>query len=262
MSLTIRRYRPSDYAAVLRIWRAGFEELAPDVYASIAPPVAAALGAGAALAFALHRRTTGCALAASAALLLSRAGLWLLTALLRRGIDRQAAADMTPEALAEGVWSTPSSAFWVAESASGEVIGCVGVKGGDTLHKERADRSLGPLPGEASVWRLSVDARARRLGAARALMAAAAAWAAARGVTRVSLICGNAASKRAYARMGYAPISAQVAESFIFRGAPRAGLSDAMRRQMLASRTRRGNILAKAVGGKPGEGQGVLEAPK
>lgn len=210
--VSVRPYRSDDYDAVLCMWQQGFSELAPVIHANLWTPVPlAVLSAVVAATLASGHTTAAGVLAAGvAALLAPQLGGRLVSRLLRGGIRRETKRDMTPAALSS-VWNTPGvSAFFVAEEVGtpGRVVGCVGVRGYHTLHKERSrlrSAAAGDAveAGEASVWRLSVDPQARRLGAGRALMAAAEAWAAAHGYHHLSLITGNPASMLFYGSLGY-----------------------------------------------------------
>ncbi len=105
-------------------------------------------------------------------------------------------------------------AYFVA-LAEGRIVGCVCVKSGHTLVKE-AERGVAESPLEASVWRLSVDASARRLGVGKALMAEAEAHARGRGCKFVSLITGNEDSRRFYLALGYQSEEERRARSALF----------------------------------------------
>lgn len=255
-SITVRPYTPSDHASVIRIWRAGFEELAPFVYIDVVRPFSAVLAAAAAGALWLGAPVAipGVIAACAVALALPALGMPTLLFFLRRGIDKQQSQDMTPEAL-PAVWLREGQSNFLIAEAGGVVVGCVGIKGEDTLHKERRNKAWPATPGEASIWRLSVDVPARRLGVGRALMAEAERWAASRGFARVTLICGNPDSKRMYAALGYQPISVGTARGFLWRETvpARWDLLAAVKLRMLRLRVGRGNILGKEVG--PGTGR-------
>lgn len=253
-ALRVRPYVPSDNAAVVRIWRRGFLELAPYVRADMRLPVAALLllaGAGAhfgggappALALALPAALATAFYGTPAGLAFAR---WALSF----GVASQERRDMAPSAVLEAKWARPGrSAFFVAEAPpGGPVVGCVAVIGHHALHSERAS-GLPPAPGEASMWRLSVEETVRRAGVGRALVAAAEGWAARAGFSRLSLITGNPESKAAYARLGYALEREADAARVLWAGAPPRGPLDgavrSARRAMLRARLGRGNILVK-----------------
>ena len=108
---------------------------------------------------------------------------------------------------------------------------------------------------EASVWRLSVDQNARRLGVARKLMAQLEQWAAEHKYQNISLICGNPDSKRLYASIGYAPLPFSDVVAAVW--GPGKSVADVQREGTLFDRwklkalehrvVRRGNILGKQV---------------
>lgn len=93
-------------------------------------------------------------------------------------------------------------AFFVALDRAGSVVGCVGVKAGETLVWVSEDTSCNT----ASVWRLSVDASVRRQGLATLLMKAVEAWAAANGFQRVRMMTANCIASTFYEGLGYAVI--------------------------------------------------------
>jgi len=219
---------------------------------------AAAWGAGAASprGAAAAAATALCACAAMAS---DAGGGALLRAALWQGILRQTRRDMTRETI--GFWQrpggagAPASEFLVAEVA-GAVVGCVAVLSQHTLYKERraaAGADAGARAREASVWRLSVSPAARRLGVGRALMAAAEAWAAARGCTHVSLVTGNAASQKFYRSIGYGIEDEARARQVLFgaSGEP-ADVRGWLQRRMLRSRVgARGTVFCKLLGAAP-----------
>lgn len=214
----VRRFDPMrDLAVVTPMWQAGFLEMAKDLHsnlrAGLTPTAALALAAAAAAYFNSPRTLALAAtsiVAVSAALATDAVGGALLRGLLWRGILQQTAKDMTASTV--GFWQQQgpecASEFFVAEAslspgAPRSIVGCVAVMTRHTLYKESQAQARPSPPGEASVWRLSTLATARRLGVARVLMAAVEAWAGGRGCEHISLVTGNAASKAFYARMGY-----------------------------------------------------------
>jgi len=210
-------------AALRAIWRAGFYEIAPFSYARIAGsplPLAACLSLAALALFAARSRAAAGALALLGAAVYTPAGRALHDALLRAAVARQERATM--HALAEK-WRAPRAAFFVAEDAATRApLGCVGVKLAHTLAPARAGAAAGDAAREASVWRLAVAPAARGRGVARALMAAAEEWARAGGAARVSLICGNPESARAYRAMGYGPEAVERARLALYGPSGRA----------------------------------------
>lgn len=202
---TIRRYEPRDYDDVVSLWQAGFAELAPHAWrkatSSAVPFLLCALPASLA-AWRGRPYLAGSFLAAGAAFY-SPAGLWLTQAVMWQAILLQTRQSMSREKL-EGEWSEEGKgAFWTAvEAGSGRVVGCVGVKAAHTLAKERG-AGVPHVPGEASVWRLTVAPDARRTGTGQALMATAERWAAGQGCGHVSLLCGSPPSQAFYGRLGY-----------------------------------------------------------
>jgi len=248
----VRPYAPADYAPVVAIWQAGFRELAPYLHRDLTstPLLVATLLASATAGFLGSPAAAG-AMLASALALRTPLGLWLAGRLLDGGIDRETRRDMTPAAL-ETTWMTPGvSAFFVAE-LDGRVVGCVGVLAKHTLYKEATGGVASSGAGDASLWRLSVDSRLRRQGVGHALVAAAEAWGAAHGCTRVSLVCGNPRSKRAYHRLGYVAMPLAMAQQLLLPpggAAAPAGLLGALvargKRLALSVRVQRGNLLVK-----------------
>jgi GNAT superfamily N-acetyltransferase len=215
--VTIRDYRKEDEAAVVPMWKRGFHEMAPHSYARLfsgpAPFISfLSIAAGVGLGFGAWR--TAAVIAAAGAALYTPAGEWALSGLFWQIVGLQARASMVG---IESRWMVPGQAhFYVAEVA-GRPVGCVAVKGVHTLNSERA-RGVAPLAGEASVWRLTVDPSARKLGLGRALMATAEEWARGQGFRHVSLITGNPESQAFYARLGYAPESEERARAVLFGG--------------------------------------------
>jgi ribosomal protein S18 acetylase RimI-like enzyme len=212
---------------------------------------------------------------ALAAILHSPAFSWLLGQALRQGIKRETARDMATPELVAAKWMRPGlSDFLVAERAEdGAVVGCVAVVAQHTFFKEArrapgsavgsapaagggsggggaTDPAPDAMPGEASIWRLSVDGSARRLGVGRLLMAEAERWAAEHGCAHVSLVTGNADSQAFYRRLGYAVEAPQRARVALFGAAAQpTGVAGWAKAWMLRSRTdpARGTVFAKAI---------------
>jgi len=228
-NIVIRAMRASDVATMEPLWRAGFGEMGPHsvkkMQASRTP-----LFWGAAIGAALlvsGLPTAGACLAAGAALLYTPLGSAALNGALWCAIRAQKLG-FPP--------SGPAAAdFFVAERGAVR-LGCVCVREAHTLYRE-AERGAPAARGEASVWRLTVAPGARRLGVGRALMAAAEAWARARGCGALSLITGNPESASFYRRIGYGPESEARARRALWgeRGAP-ASLLGRLRERMLAKR--------------------------
>jgi GNAT superfamily N-acetyltransferase len=175
-----------------------------------------------------------------------------------QGIQRQTRRDMTVDTIS-AVWQQPGeSQFLVClDSSSGALLGCVAVARRHTLEKE-ARRGAGvPAPtGDASLWRLTVAPAARRLGAGRALMAAAEDWARAHGCRRMTLICGNRESQQFYRRVGYGAADEARARLVLFgpSGAPARGdVLGWLRLALLRTRVRRrgGTVMERALGEQP-----------
>ena len=254
--VSVRLFKPADHDAVVRVWELGFAELAPHVYTNIASRphfiVAAAIGAA---CWAAGLRTPAYITAAWLAVVFTPPiGRTLLTLLLWRGIKKQGREDMTPEMIREK-WSVPGeSAFFVAEEGgTHRILGCAAVTRHHTLYKEAtaAGRAAAALPSalrEASVWRVSVDGAARGRGVGRLLMEAIDTWAAANGIVRLSLVCGNPESKQFYRALGYRSEDLEHAMTAAL-GVPTSlqltSLADRFRAWRLGSRMGMGNILAK-----------------
>ena len=134
-----------------------------------------------------------------------------------------------------------------ADDAAGSPIGCVAVKCEHTQHGER-QAGVATVPYEASIWRLTVAPRARRLGVGRLLMAEAEAFARTHGCRDVSLITGNAESLRFDRALGYAPETEARARLVLFGPArqPRGALGQ-LRARYLRTRLARPSILHKAL---------------
>lgn len=214
--VTVRPYEAGDYTTVLHLWQQGFAELGPHQWRMItggpwaflffAVPSAAAAYAS--------RPLLGAGLASFGALLYTPVGLWLTRRLIWRAILSESRKTMAPSHLAEE-WAMPGkSAFWTALEG-GHIVGCVGIKAYHTLHKERCS-GVETVPGEASIWRLSVSPEARRLGVGKALMDCAEAWAAANGACNVTLVCGTPPSQAFYRRIGYSAEEEARARAVVF----------------------------------------------
>jgi len=235
----IRPLEAADVEVVAPLWAAGFAEMGPLMYDSIRRSPVTALVALAAVAGALAARawvTAGLLAAGAAALYTPALGGALLQRLLAAGIESQRRRDMTPDTIFR-TWRVPGASEFLVAVAGGRIVGCVAVAAHHTLHKERA-AGVPARPGEASVWRLSVDPSARRLRIGRRLMDAAEAWAAAHGATAVTLVTGNVASKQFYRRIGYATESMPRARHVLFgpAGAHPVGWLDRARHLRLSSR--------------------------
>ncbi len=195
---------PGEEALCEPMWRRGFHEMWPSSYRKMLGSAGfwalaagnVALGAYLCLA---RGAWAGAPLALFfAALAFPPAGGRIFSAIMWRAVHAQSFL-FKPCA-------TRDVAYWVAvaRGGGGALVGCVCVREGHTLGRE-AERGAAEAPGEASVWRLSVAPAARRLGAGRALMAAAEAHARARGARHMSLITGNDASRAFYCAIGYRP---------------------------------------------------------
>jgi GNAT superfamily N-acetyltransferase len=256
-AVSVRPYSPSDYRAVLSIWQAGFRELAPHTYAVLTQPMHLFVGGSlAATAWLLGARAVSLAAVAWLGFVYSPLGRKALDAMLWRAILSETRKDMTPETL-PATWCRPGrSAFFVAvlrdeDAPRGErVVGCAAVLRRHTCHKEgrraRGEAVEADLE-EASAWRVSTDAGARRGGVGAALMAAVEAWARENGCKHLSLLTGNEDSKRFYARLGYERESEPRAMRFVFGTEDASGLSPLQRLQLRALRSRiaAGNLLVK-----------------
>lgn len=243
--------RAAHVPIVVPMWQAGFLELAKSLHENTIRSTsflgAAAVAAAVSLFF--SQRAAAAVIVASAGLIWSPVGGWLLRQALWQGILRQTRQDMVEPRIFEK-WCQPGvSAFLVAEDAAGRPVGCVAMLRRHTLYKEaRVPLGDASASSEVSVWRLVVDSSARNGGIGRTLMAAAEAWAREHGCTHVSLITGNAASKQFYRRLGYATETRERALRAIF-GAPGGPAAfDALghlRQMMLRSRLGNGSIMAK-----------------
>jgi GNAT superfamily N-acetyltransferase len=170
-----------------------------------------ALG-GARAVLALARSEPRATLTAAAALALSGlAGLAALHALTHVLIGRMCDEECTSGNMGDisAHWQVPGcSAFFVAENAqSGDVIASVAVRRGGLRDEAGGTSASCALsePEVCSVWKVSTRKDARGGGAARAVMAAAEAWAAdVAKAERMVLVTGSPGAKRFYARAGYA----------------------------------------------------------
>ncbi len=263
---TVRPYQPADNAEVVRIWRAGFLEMADDLYTHSFRSVGTASVMAvvvAALALLLPMAAAALGLLLCAMLALPRFGRRVLVTALRAPVAAMAKSSMGPVTL-PATWLRPGYTFLVAVEAVGKpgggaaaapqerVVGCVAVAPRHTLHKERlVGAGAPPAPHEASVWRLAVDANVRRYGVGRLLMAAAHAAAVAGGARNVSLITANRASMAFYHRLGYAGETERRACDVLFGAGQEAaahGLQGRMKLWSLRTRLRKGNAMVCSLG--------------
>ena len=268
-TVKIRAYQPEDYDAVLRIWQSGFAELAPHAYTAIANRTHFLIGLGVAVgSYAARVPVLPFVVAAWRAFVLSPLGRSALSFLLWRGIRAQTNDDMLPHLIPKKWQQKGTSEFFVAEErATGDIIGCAAVLNQHTLykdvrrastpwfgwfgHKTPTQQVVRPSGGqsgvECSVWRVSVDSSKRQHGAGRALMSAVESWALAHGFTRVSLVTGNADSKKFYAALGYEPESLAVMRRELVGYEPdeRLTLFQRVHLRNLSARHSSGNILVK-----------------
>jgi GNAT superfamily N-acetyltransferase len=221
--IRVRPYEARDYDDVVPLWQAGFAELAPHAWrkATSSPLPFLVFALPAAIAAARGRRYLAGALLAAGAGVYSPAGLWLTQALMWQTIRLQTPRSMSRAKL-DGEWSEAGSsgkgAFWTAVDGEGRIVGCVGAKAAHALAGERVS-GVADVPGEASVWRLTVAPHARRTGTGQALMATAEGWAAAAGAHHVSLVCGSPPAQAFYRRLGYGQESEGRARAVVF-GSP------------------------------------------
>jgi ribosomal protein S18 acetylase RimI-like enzyme len=229
--VTVRRMRPGEDRILEPMWRRGFHEMHATAYARMQTSPAfwvfvaanAAFGAWHLLAAAapqpalLWRALVGCgACAFAAALATPPLGRRIVSFFMWRAVKNQ-------RFLFKSAGGSAEPAYWVAEAAEGgALLGCVCVKLSHTLERER-EAGAAAAPGEASVWRLTVDPAARKLGVGRALMAEAERFAQQQGCRAMSLITGNEGSRAFYAKLGYACEESARARRAVFgeRGAPR-----------------------------------------
>lgn len=254
-AVLIRRLLPSDDEdAIVRLWREGFQEMAPHAARRMRQGATTALVGGllAALAYAAGLRRTAYVLAAgSLALYVPPLGegfvnsyMYLVIALLARttmhGLNRRWGEDRDPP-----------SAFYVATlPRSNTIVGIGAVKLAHTLYGER-QRGVAAVPREASIWRLAVTPAVRRLGVARQIMAKLEGFAAARGCTHASLVTGNPESQAFYRKLGYATETEERARRVLFgtSGQP-AGLFGALKLVMLRRRLgAMGSVMARRIAG-------------
>lgn len=252
--IIIRQYDRNDYCYVLPIWQKGFRELSKDAHRDMSSSKVTVFMLSIAAAALVSGRTLAAAsILMGAGVLRSAMGEALIGRLMDIAIRRETSRDMTQEAL-NTRWAKPGeSAFFVAEY-KGRVIGCVGVLGKHTLYKEQRRSASNPNKGdEASIWRLSVDASARRLGVGKKLVARVEEWCKEQGYTRISLVCGNTESKRFYERIGYKQVPFERAVAMMFGGFPDKitgtglGIIDRLKLAALRRRVGRGNLLETAL---------------
>lgn len=216
-SILVRTLTPRDHALVVPMWQQGFLEMWPHIQARLCRSWLIHGIVGSLVAAGLLTRSKVCfgLSLAFGAFIHSAASGWILRKLLWQGVLRETARDMAEPRIYEKYLSPGHSTFLVAENERGEILGCVAVLCLHTLHKE-ARAGVPPMPGEASIWRLSVQPSARRLGVGRRLMAEAEAWARANGCRHISLVTGNADSQRFYTRLGYGPETVERARRVLF----------------------------------------------
>ena len=213
---TVRRMLPGEEAVCEPMWQKGFHEMWPSSYRKMLQSPGFKL-------FVLLNIGVGGFLCAQGTPALLAVGACLLAFSLSLPIPPLGGAIfsflMWRAVLNQRFLFKPSPrdvAYWVAEAAEGgAIVGCVCVKEGHTLARE-AERGAPEVAGEASVWRLSVDPAARKLGVGRALMLEAEAYARARGCSAMSLITGNDASRAFYVAIGYGEEQAQRAQRVLF----------------------------------------------
>jgi GNAT superfamily N-acetyltransferase len=249
--VSIRTYTAADYNETIPIWQRGFYELYPYTPLQVLDhnPLAFAIGLASSIALWWMEYYICMYLVLAMTLLFTsivgrtvgRSVFWLAILL----ETTQTMRDMQ-------AWSVAGfSHFWVAEY-QGHIVGCVGIKGHHTLFKERRVPNTDKQQQyEASVWRLSVHEKARRLGVGKMLMNAAEQWAIDNGYRHVSLVTGNPQSQQFYARLSYEVESLERAKTVIFgaRDAPTTtSIGDRFKYAMLIRRlTKRKSILVKHV---------------
>jgi GNAT superfamily N-acetyltransferase len=203
-SVVLRDYRPSDAPVVVPMWKEGFYEMMPYSYARLvsSPTTFLAFAGMGACALAAGSPITSGLLAGFGLLCYTPVGRALVGSLFWLSISLQARMSMRD---IEKRWMRPSQTHFYVAEADGVPVGCVAVKAMHTLHGERvkALTAQEPLPGEASVWRLTVAPSARNLGVGRLLMERAESWARDTGCSHVSLITGNPESSKFYRKLGY-----------------------------------------------------------
>lgn len=101
-----------------------------------------------------------------------------------------------------------ASCFWVAE-VDKKIVGCIGVKPVESSHSSDCATA-------AELCRLSVDASARRLGVASALVAVLESFALASGYAQISLetIGAMESAQKLYRALGYDEVSQEDFQSF------------------------------------------------
>lgn len=253
--VTVRAYRPEDYAAVVHAWQRGFSELTPYSYRRIfgTPIPFVILGVLGVLSTLATSSLTArlCIWSFILALCIPKTGIALLSGLMEVGIFANTRKDMTREKL-PAVWQREGeSGFFVAE-ADGVIVGCAAVRRGHTLEPAPSSASSGASyqPREASIWKVSVVPAARKLGVGRLVMAACEQWAAAQQCTHLSLICGNDASQLFYRRLGFSNETRERAYRAMFgEGMTPRGLVQTLKAKGLPRRLEgdKATILVKAV---------------
>ena len=97
--------------------------------------------------------------------------------------------------------NTVDRALFVAENKDDEVVGLCCVKRG------QGENDVPPSDYPIfSIWRMSVDEKARRFGVGRRLMEACEHWAKDKGGTKMTLVTGNSIAANFYKRVGYSKI--------------------------------------------------------
>lgn len=214
--VTVRDYKPADHDVIVPMWKNGFAEMGPHEYrrfTSSAWPfiVFASLGSGAAL---VGWTTAAKCLVGFGAAIYTPFGKWLLNSMLWTSINIQAKVSMGD---IEGRWMQEGQSHFFVAEYDGRPVGCVAVKAVHTLHCERnAAAGAEPVPGEASIWRLTVDPNARKLGIGKLLMSKAEGWASEQGCKYMTLVTANPESKLFYRRLGYAVESQERARKILF----------------------------------------------
>ncbi len=197
------------------IWMSGFEEQCPHIYDSIQKfllpiytTVTVCVAAGLYFLPPVFR-IAGTLLYGSAALLFYTTDITrtLLAHIIHAGALKQA-KKMTRIA---SKWYPPNACFFIAENQDGKILACCGMKFAHTLALGVKDDHFsvrltkGRTTEEASIWRLAVAMDARRTGVAKLLMKSIELFAKVRGVTHLSLICGNPDSVKFYTAQGFLP---------------------------------------------------------
>ncbi|RYE82660.1 MAG: GNAT family N-acetyltransferase, partial [Methanosarcinales archaeon] len=227
----VRELQAADVPAVVPLWQCGYAEMAQDMYdSSPATWRGAAIPAALILALYMLGLPRMCAVVTCLVTLfyIPPFGRTMLTAGMWIAIYAETRRDMSPASIHKHWQQEGMSQFFVAER-DGVVVGCVAVRHEHALARESVARgedaqaTTARMRDEASVWRLSVHADARKYGIGRLLMASAEEWAVGAGCSNMTLICGNKASQRFYARIGFKPESEERANAVIFASKPPMG---------------------------------------